>query len=195
MSTKAHTIVLIGLRSSGKSTLGPMLADALGKPFVDLDTCTAHTLRRAHKLDQDTSISDLFSTLGEAAFRAAEVAELERVLAVDSPKPVLALGGGTPTAPGAEALLRSAQADSQTTDTATLIYLRWRPETLAARLAVGDQSSRPALLGDDPSTEVPRVFAARDPLYRKLADHVIELDGLDPEQAMRAVLGAVNSAN
>ncbi len=191
MHKNTHTIVLIGLRSSGKSTLGPMLADALGKPFVDLDTRTASALRRAHSLNDDVSISELFASLGESAFRAAEVVELERVLTaallVDSPKPVLALGGGTPTAPGAEALLRT----SQTTSTATLIYLRWRPETLAARLATGDQSDRPALLGDDPSTEVPLIFAARDPLYRKLADHVIEMDGLSPEQTLRAVLGVL----
>lgn len=184
-------IVLMGLRSSGKSTLGPMLADALHKPFVDLDARTASTLRRAHMLDDDVSITELFATLGEQAFRAAETTELERVIGEDPPRPVLALGGGTPTAPGAEALLRTAQTDAQSPATATLLYLRWRPEELADRLSKGDQSSRPALLGDDPSTEVPRVFAARDPLYRKLADHIIEMDGLSPETALSLVLGVL----
>ncbi len=179
----AKMVILMGLRASGKSTLGAMLAAERKRLFIDLDDVTAATLREAHNLPAGTTIAELFASLGEAAFRRAEAAALRGVLEAGESALVVALGGGTPTAPGAAEMLVQARDQGM----ATLLYLRWKPETLAARLGYGDQPNRPALVGSDPASEVPAVFAQRDPLYRELASSVIELNGMDTEQALAAL--------
>jgi shikimate kinase len=156
-------VALLGLRASGKTTLGRALAERLGRRFVDLDDRTLALLG-------DDTIAGAFRRAGEPAFRAAETEALVRAL--DEDGIVLALGGGTPTAPGAETMLRDAQARGRT----TLVYLRCEPDVLRSRLraAGGAGVNRPSLTGDGPLDEIERVHAARDPLYRALADVVLE---------------------
>ncbi|MBY0262467.1 MAG: hypothetical protein K2Q20_08995, partial [Phycisphaerales bacterium] len=86
------TIVLIGLRGSGKSTLARLLAKRLGLIPVDLDD-------RTPGFAGQPTVAAVFANLGEPAFREAEARALRQALA--EPGIVLALGGGTPTAPGA----------------------------------------------------------------------------------------------
>ena len=163
MSEPPPIAALLGLRASGKTTLGRALAERLGRRFVDLDDRTLGLLG-------DDTIAEAFRRAGEPAFRAAEVDALSRAL--DEDGVVLALGGGTPTAPGAEAMLRDAQARGR----AALVYLRCDPDVLRSRLraAGGAGVNRPSLTGGDPLDEIERVHAARDPLYRALADVVLE---------------------
>jgi shikimate kinase len=193
---KHHALVLMGLRGSGKSTLGPALAQRLGRDFIDLDDRVAASLCAQHSLPSSTSIGDLFKQLGEAEFRRVEAAELARCLGHDQTVEssntaqetglVLALGGGTPTAPGASELLRAACAQQQ----AWMVYLRLSPSELANRLRASENQHRPALMGTDPIAEVAQVFAVRDPLYRELASITIELDGTTAEQAIELILQA-----
>ena len=83
-------VVLIGFMGSGKSTVGPMLADAMGLDFVDLDQRIVDR--------EGCSISDLFEYRGEKGFRVAEKIALDEVLLGGAC--VLACGGGTPCQPG-----------------------------------------------------------------------------------------------
>ena len=189
-------LVLMGLRGSGKSTLGPALAQRLGRDFVDLDDRVAASLCAQHSLPRSTSIGDLFKQLGEAEFRRVETAELAHCLGHDQSVKssttsqraglVLALGGGTPTAPGASELLRAACAQHL----ACVVYLRLSPSELAKRLRASENQHRPALMGKDPIAEVAQVFAVRDPLYQQLASMTIELDGTTAEQAIELILHA-----
>lgn len=163
------TIYLMGLRGSGKTTLGPALAARLGSStsggaFVDLDEIT-HTMLGA------ASAAEALHRFGEPAFRAAERRALDepRVLTAS----VVGLGGGTPTHPASEVELRRRAAFGD-----RLLYLRASPETLRARLAATDLSARPSLTGADVLDEITVLFARRDPLYRGLASAVIEIDGL-----------------
>lgn len=165
------TLVLMGLRGSGKTTLGRTLAHKLSLSFVDLDDRTPDELG-------EQSVRDAFTKYGEEAFRHAEACALEQVLA-ERPG-VIALGGGTPVAPGAHELIRAAQLRG----VIRVVYLRAAPETLRARLSGADNAQRPALVGDDPVTEIAQVHADRDPIYSGLADTVIETDGLMPEEAL-----------
>jgi shikimate kinase len=82
-------IYLVGFMGSGKSTLGQMLADELGWHFVDLDTDI--------EAREQCSISDIFETRGEEAFREIETAVISHwVHKVQRGRPtVLALGGGS----------------------------------------------------------------------------------------------------
>lgn len=170
-------IVLIGLRGSGKTTLGRAIAQRAGRAFIDLDDLTPAHLGCA-------SVREAWAAHGEPAFRAAEAHALADVLG--RPGTVLALGGGTPTAPGAADLLRAARAGRR----AWLAYLRAGAAHLRARLAGADLSLRPALLGSDPLAEIDAVLAARDGLYRGLADAVIEVGGLSPLEAEAALESA-----
>jgi shikimate kinase len=81
-------IYLVGFMACGKTTVGRMLAEELGWHFADLD----HDI----EAEQQLKISDIFETLGEAAFREMEAQAIEkRVRLVERGSPtVLALGGG-----------------------------------------------------------------------------------------------------
>ena len=165
------TLVLMGLRGSGKSTLGVEIARRLGVTFIDLDDRTPGVLGEA-------TVRDALVNHGEHAFRDAERTALEAALR-ERPG-VLALGGGTPTADGAQELLCSAQSRGAI----RLVYLRASGATLRARLADADNRDRPPLVGDDPVGEIATVLAARDGLYRELADETIETDGLTPDEVI-----------
>ncbi len=169
-----NNILLIGLRGSGKTTIGRELAASLRKPFVDLDDHTARHLGAP-------SVAEAWKEHGESGFRNAEAQVLRRVLA--TPGQVIALGGGTPTAPDAFHLIETAQKQ----DKILVIYLRASSKTLRERLAQADNSNRPSLTGDDVITEVDRVLAARDSKYRELADEVVDVDGLTQRTVLRNV--------
>lgn len=80
-------IFIIGYMAAGKTTFGHALADKLGTPFIDLD----NYIEKA----ADKSISDIFKTEGENAFRELESEKLREIIA-NEPDVVLACGGGTP---------------------------------------------------------------------------------------------------
>lgn len=170
------TIVLIGLRGSGKTTLGARLAEALDRPFVDLDD------RTAAALGHDTP-GEALRTVGIEAFRTAEAAELTSALSEAGT--VLALGGGTPTAPGAADTIRA----HRTRGDAVVMYLRAEPHELSGRLTAPGAPDRPALLGNDAIAEIQELFEQRDPLYRDLADGVLHAGSCD-EDSVFALLRA-----
>jgi shikimate kinase len=167
-------ILLIGLRGSGKSTLGPALAERLGSSFTDLDDLVARAMACA-------SPAEAFEKHGQAAFRQME----GRVL-VDLIKPdnqVVALGGGTPTGMLALETIRKHKDEGR----ARVLYLRGMPATLRDRLAGTDMSTRPSLTGADPLAEIDAVFAKRDPLYSDLADGIVEIDNISVEATLEAL--------
>lgn len=150
----------MGLRAAGKSTVGRALAERTGVPVVDLDDRTLRALGFP-------TIADAWRSAGEPAFRAAESAALAIVLA--EPPCVVSLGGGTPMAPGADALLR----DAVNAGRAVVVYLHAPPAVLRARLREGDPA-RPSLTGTGMLDEIDAVYAQRDPIYRALAAHIVD---------------------
>ena len=81
-------LALVGFMGAGKSTLGPVVADRLGRRFVSLDTVVEER--------SGMSISELFATRGEPAFRLVEEEVAAEVLAQAEPA-VIELGGGAVT--------------------------------------------------------------------------------------------------
>lgn len=167
--------LLLGLRASGKTTLGRALAEARGLPFIDLDELTPRVLG-------EPDAASALRRKGEGEFRKAEAAVLEKVLRADGQ--VVALGGGTPTGRAARSIIERAQRQG----TARALYLRAEASTLRERLSKTDLSSRPALLGNDPLEEVEPLFSRRDPVYLELADEVLTTDGKAPEALVTEAL-------
>ncbi len=167
-------LILIGLRGSGKSTLARGLAARLSCAWVDLDDFTPKELGCA-------TVAEAWETHREPAFRAAEVAALSRVLGGGAR--VIALGGGTPTAPGAAELLRAEQSAGR----ARVVYLRASASALRERLRGAMDANRPSLTGGDPLAEMDEVFARRDEPYRRIADRVIEVDGMSAGNVVDAL--------
>ncbi len=174
MTAAAFNILLIGLRGAGKSTIGRIVAESTGREFVDLDDVTAALLGCR-------TPGEAFAAHGESVFRVAEYRALINAAAISGR--VIALGGGTPTAPGAGQILE----DERRAGRAVIVYLRAMPHDLRARLSATDVSSRPSLTGAGTLEEIESVFAARDPLYRRLATHVIDVvPGTSPDAAQIA---------
>jgi shikimate kinase len=168
---KQHTI-LFGLRGSGKTTIARRIDTAA----IDIDDITP-LLLGSH------TCAEAIQTHGIKEFRDAETRALRGVLA--SPPAVIALGGGTPTAPGAADLLRRAHAHR--------VYLRATPATLAERLQTTDLTTRPSLTGQGVIDEIQQLFDERDPLYRDLATHTITIDGLSIEDTVAAIRKALHN--
>lgn len=163
-------IVLIGYRGSGKTTIGRKLADQLWKRFVDSD---AEVCRRMG----GRTIKQIWEQDGEAAFRRAECDTLADLLKGD--EQVIALGGGTVMRPAARAALEAA-------DHCRCIYLKCDAEELFKRIHSDPQTAatRPNLtsLGGGVE-EVRHVLAERGPVYEAVADAVLDVTPMSPEDA------------
>ena len=168
-------LVLIGLRLSGKSTLGPIAARQLGLEFMDLDDAVLQHLGA-------TNVTHAFHDMGEAAWRNAERVELARLLAQQQPC-VLSLGGGTPTALGVADMLHAAKARGD-----IFIALLDPGECELATRLTNNRGDRPLLntvsaSGDaaaDAAAEVRALCASRMPLYRALADVIVDTKESEP---------------
>jgi shikimate kinase len=162
-------VLLIGMMGAGKSTVGTMLAHRLGWAYLDSDEQVQAATGR--------TVPEIFEVSGEAAFRAAESAALAKALLGDEPV-VVSVAGGAVLDPANRALLDRS---------GTVVWLRARPETLAAR--IGDGHGRPLLSGG-PAAALRQLDAERRPLYEELADLVVDVDDLDPEGVVERIVAA-----
>ncbi|MEE9905712.1 MAG: shikimate kinase [Chlorobium sp.] len=121
-------IFLTGFSGSGKSTIGPLLANSLGYEFIDLD--------QAIEQSAGKSITRIFAEEGEPAFRLLELKTLQKL--AGKTEMVVSLGGG---------VLERDECFSFIRENGTLIYLKSTPGALAKRLC--HKTDRPLLLGDN----------------------------------------------
>jgi shikimate kinase len=137
----------------GKSTVGRQLARRLSVPFTDTD---AEIEREVGE-----SVGDVFARHGESHFRALESSTLDRLL--EGSTGVIATGGGI--------VLRDINRENLRRKS-ICVYLRSSPEELFRRLR--HDTKRPLLQVVDPLGKLRQLFTVRDPLYREVADFVIE---------------------
>jgi shikimate kinase len=171
---RRHTLALIGLRCSGKSTVARILAQRLALPLVDLDD----EIARNGGLP-DESAGEVLARIGIEAYRDLEQRELARVLSTETPI-VLATGGGVVERAANRTALRARAAN---------VWLRADIDTLQERLA-SDPTPRPAVLGTDAVAELPALARRREPLYREVAALAIECDEDPPERIADSILAA-----
>jgi shikimate kinase len=166
-------ILLVGMMGAGKTTTGQLLARRLGWGYrdsdADVETATGLT------------VPELFTRDGEAAFRRAE-AEVLAVACAEPASSVVSVAGGAVLSETNRRLVAAG---------GIVVWLRARPETLAAR--VGDGSGRP-LLGDDPAEAIVRLNDVRAPLYAEVADVVLDVDDLDAETVADRIIDALDAA-
>ncbi len=159
-------LILVGLPGVGKSTVGALVASALGRPFVDLD---AVIVRRT-----GMPIARIFGELGESRFRELErEAMLEQLRAAPA---VLAPGGGWAAQPGNLVAARSG---------ALVVWLTAAPEVTLRRAEQG--VTRPLLAGGNGPGRRAALAAERNSFYAR-ADVTIGNDRDDPAIAAAEIV-------
>lgn len=161
-------VVLVGSMGAGKTTVGRLLADALGCPFADTDQIIEVTAGKP--------VAEIFVDDGEENFRELERAAVADALATRHG--VLALGGGAVLDERTRALL----ADRP------VVFLKVGLADAASRVGLG--VSRPLLLGNVRG-RIKQLLDERTPIYASLARFTVETDGLDAAQVADRVLALV----
>jgi shikimate kinase len=161
---RRKVIYLLGFMGSGKSTVGSLLAGALGWPLIDLDTLI--------EAGQGLSIKEIFQNSGETFFRQIEHAALTE--ASKAEPAVIALGGGT--------FAQSANVDLIRQSGGTSVWLDCPPEVLRTRCE--GMEHRPLFRDEQSFTQL---FTERVTYYR-LADFRISTEGRTPEEVVEQIL-------
>ena len=160
-------IVLIGMRGSGKTIVGELLAQRLDKQFIEMDELIVQRL--------GLSIPEIVEKYGWEKFREVEeeitreVAELDNV--------VNATGGGVVTR---EKNIQELKKKGK------LVWLKVSLDTLLRR--IGNGQFRPSLTGRPQREDMETVLAERSPIYERVADFVIDTEGKTPEEIAEAII-------
>ena len=167
-------LVLVGMMGSGKTTVGRHLSDRLGWHLVDSDAeIEARTGR---------TVREIFEHDGEPAFRSLETDALRDALDAPGPTIVAAAGGVVLT----EANRDAARASERHGRVAA-------GGTRAPRGAGRDAATTVRCSTTTPQACWPSMAVERDPLYREVADVVVDVDGLSPDEVADRVLAAVGA--
>ncbi len=167
-NARRKRIALIGLRGGGKSTLGALLADRLGVPFVELD--------REIERRSGATLNEIFEMFGQETFRRAEREALEAVLA-QHPHFVMATSGAIVTEPGTLELLLAS---------CFTVWVRAAPDEHMSRvMAQGDL--RPMASSGRAMDDLVSILKSREPLYAK-AEAALTTSGKTPEQNVTELL-------
>lgn len=150
---QSGNLILVGMMGSGKTTMGRALAKHLGKVFVDSD----------EEIQKRTGVTipHVFDIEGEAGFRQRETSAICDLILRDNM--VLATGGGAVLAEQNRAMLQQ---------NGIVIYLKASVHDLWQRTR--HDRNRPLLQTADPQAKLTELFQQRDPLYRQVADIVIQ---------------------
>lgn len=160
-------IFLVGMMGAGKTTVARMLASRLNRPYIDSD----------HELESrcGVKVPVIFEIEGEEGFRNREVAILDELTSRSGI--VLATGGG--------AVLRE-ENRQRLGARGVVIYLRAQPHDLFLRTR--HDKNRPLLRTPDPQKRLEEIFEQRDPLYREVADLIVDTGRQGVQILMRNIL-------
>jgi len=164
---RAAHLVLVGLPGAGKSTVGPLLARLLQRPFVDLDELI---VERA-----GMPIPRIFRERGEDYFRRLE--EEATTELVSQPESVIAPGGGWIENPDNIHVIRPPS---------RIVYLLVSAGRALARMR-DLTAERPLLAGPDPETALQSLFERRHPLYT-IADFQVDTEVLTPQEVANTIV-------
>jgi shikimate kinase len=148
-----ENIFLVGMMGAGKTTVARLLATRLNRQFIDADV--------EIETRCGVKVPVIFEIEGEEGFRSREAAVLDELTARSGI--VLATGGGAVLRPENRQHLASR---------GLVIYLRAQPRDLYMRTR--HDKNRPLLATPDPQKRLEELYEQRDPLYREVADLVVD---------------------
>ena len=161
-----RNIFLVGPMGAGKSTVGRQLSKATRKRFLDSD--------KAIEERTGASISLIFDLEGEEGFRRREQSMIDELTALD--EIVLATGGGAVLDESNRANLMSR---------GFVVYLQAPVDLLVERTS--RDRSRPLLQTDDMQSRVSELLTERDPIYRQVADTIVQTDRRSARHVVREI--------
>ncbi len=161
------SLFLTGPMGAGKSTIGRQLSKQLKMAFHDSD----------HEIEQRTGVDIplIFELEGESGFRKRESAVIDELTQL--PDIILATGGGAILDPVNRQHLSSR---------GWVIYLHASVDQQLRRTA--KDRNRPLLQTANPRAKLEELMAVRDPLYREIADLVVETDGKRVRDVVRQII-------
>lgn len=162
-----QNIYLVGPMGAGKTTIGRRLAEARGMEFVDSD----------HEIEARTGVDIpfIFEKEGEAGFRRREKQVIEALTARSNI--VLATGGGAVLDADNRLMLSSR---------GLVVYLHASVTQQLARTERAD--NRPLLQqATDRKAVLESLFQVRDPLYREIADLIVDTDHRNARAVVRDI--------
>ncbi|MDO9600024.1 MAG: shikimate kinase [Azoarcus sp.] len=165
-------LILIGMMGAGKTTVGRELAKRRRMRFADCD----------HEIVARTGVTipTIFEIEGEDGFRRRETQALDELTLEQNL--VLATGGGVVLDPANRAILASR---------GVVVYLNVPPQILWERTR--HDRNRPLLRVENPRQRIQELYLARDPLYREVADVVVDGGRGNPGAMVRQIEKALAS--
>jgi len=154
-------IVLIGMRGSGKSTIGKMLANLLKRQLIDTD----HLIEKK----ENNQIKDIVANMGWAYFREKEIEAVKELEKLE--QKIISTGGG---------VVLNEENIISLKKNGLLIFINSPVEILQKRVQVKEK--RPSLNGQDAVLEIPKVWEERKNLYLNSADLIYEKQELELDE-------------
>lgn len=173
LSHSAPAAILIGPPGAGKTTVGALLAQQLGVPFVDTDASVEAVAGKP--------VSDIFVEDGEPAFRKLEREAVAAAIAgpAGAIGSVVGLGGGAVLDESSQALLGGQR----------VVYLETGFTDLAKR--VGLDRPRPLLIGINPRSQLKALLDQRLPVYARLASYTVATAGREPAEIAAEIVALI----
>ena len=179
MNIEVPRVFIMGIKHSGKSTLGAMLARHVGGTFIDLDDVILQRFSRSrHGLF--TSVREVYRTLGPQGFAEIEAEAAGEVSSYPTPREemqVVALGGGT---------IENQRAMTHLDASGVFLYLVQQEQILYRRIIAG--GIPPFLDCADPAASFHELFLRRDALYRQRADCIVDIVNKNQAESLAAVI-------
>lgn len=160
-------LILCGMMGAGKTTVGIKIAEYTSRTWYDTDGLI---------VEKHGKIADIFAQYGEARFREIETETVKALAKQDGL--VISTGGGLVLKQENNALLQQ---------NGKIVYLRASLDTLAKRLHA--DGTRPLLQAEEGLCDrLTRLLKERAPIYERVADFVVDVDGKTPEEIAKEII-------
>ena len=164
-------LILCGMMGAGKTTIGIKIAELTGRRWYDTDGLI---------VDKHGKISDIFEYYGEIYFRKLETEIVMELAQKDNL--VISTGGGLVLKKENNALLQKK---------GKIVFLRATLNTLASRLKVDGERPLLQTSAENLRERLARLMKERTPIYERVADYIIDVDGKTPEEIAREIVATV----
>ena len=161
-------IILIGFMGCGKTSVGIKLSYQMKRTMIDTDKWIEQR--------QKMTVSEIFESFGEEAFRKMETECLQKLIG-SADRQIISVGGGLPMREENHKLLK---------ELGKVFYLRVTPEAVYERLK--NDTTRPLLQVDDPKERIRTLLCKREPIYEACADVVVDVSEQSFDEIIKQII-------